>query len=909
MSNLNKTVWRHGGFDDFSKGEFENGGANLYATAKGSIETVHRTGLLNNGCVDIVLPNSHGYNERGPTRIYTQSDGRSWSATELPNDSGWMSQAVDIDGDGYLDLVVVNGENGVTSELDSYVYWGGPDGLTGERVELPTTGAYDVAIVDVNGDGRLDLIFPSAWVDHHNQGKPLPLRVYVQTGPRRFEERTDEYGLIGVGAASAACADLNGNGKNDLVVANYREKFEYDTESFVYWGTDTGFDPDNPLRLPTHYALQALTADLNGDGRDEIIFAGGNQVWIYWNHDGSFGPENRTILESTGFTSMFSIGAVRAHVADVDGDGVVELLVATEAGVEIRRTDDLTQVAQLLDIPYSTWVATADLDGDGRPEIVASKYDDRVSYDTQSAIFWNGPDGFSNENRTLLDTGGAMGCTAADLDGDGRAEVIFNNTMGGPSQFWPDLPIYVYYGGSEFDYGAHRRLELPSGGCTYVYVMADLNQSGYPDIVITRDQSLRIFPGGAGGPDPQLYIDLELPGSPDPWSHIIMQVHVADFNRDGSLDLLATVQTYDDKPETMARSTTIFWNSPEGFSSENHQVLPTYAPGQAHLADVDNDGYLDIVMSDKRGHIQIWHGGPNGYSEDRVSIVDIDVPKISSINSADLNGDGWLDLIASISSHYERGQESVYIFRGGPEGYSIDNTQKYLGGYTPSSVSVADLSGDGNLELIVSAYSSATARVLPMRIFPIVDGRVDFDSPTEWLCESACGTMAIDLNGNGYRDLMVACHRTDLGHQVDSLIFWNGPDGISFERTAKLPGLGPHGFSTRDPGNAYDREPHESYFSPPYDLQGKAPKRIEWDAEIPSKTRLRFQLRWSDSRDELKTAEWCGPAGADSYYDESGGEITGVPKSAQWIQYRAIFVSPNEAQSPSLRQVRIELDG
>lgn len=47
-----------------------------------------------------------------------------------------MSRVTDVDGDGYLDLIIVNGKNGVTSELSSYVYWGGPKGLTGERVGI-----------------------------------------------------------------------------------------------------------------------------------------------------------------------------------------------------------------------------------------------------------------------------------------------------------------------------------------------------------------------------------------------------------------------------------------------------------------------------------------------------------------------------------------------------------------------------------------------------------------------------------------------------------------------------------------------------------------------------------------------------------------------------------------------------
>lgn len=47
----------------------------------------------------------------------------------------------DLNGDGYLDLIIANTENGVTSDLDSYVYWGGKDGLTEERSVFPTEGA------------------------------------------------------------------------------------------------------------------------------------------------------------------------------------------------------------------------------------------------------------------------------------------------------------------------------------------------------------------------------------------------------------------------------------------------------------------------------------------------------------------------------------------------------------------------------------------------------------------------------------------------------------------------------------------------------------------------------------------------------------------------------------------------
>ena len=167
----------------------------------------------------------------------------------MPNDSGWMSPIADIDGDGHPDLIVVNGENGVTSELCSYIYWGGPGGLTGKRTEFPAAGAYDVALADMNGDGRLDLLFPSAWVDHHNPGRPKLVQVFLQGEDRRFEDASERYGMTGFAALSIACEDLTGNGSPDLVLACRRDEIGHQVDSLIYWNGPHGLSPDRVRRL------------------------------------------------------------------------------------------------------------------------------------------------------------------------------------------------------------------------------------------------------------------------------------------------------------------------------------------------------------------------------------------------------------------------------------------------------------------------------------------------------------------------------------------------------------------------------------------------------------------------------------------------------------------------------------
>jgi hypothetical protein len=897
--------WITQGLRDFSKGTFENGGDNLYVNARGIIETIHRTDMNNDGYVDIILPNSHGYIERGPTWIYTQSksDAKHWIRSELENDSGWLSRVADVDSDGYPDLIVVNGENGVSSELDSYIYWGGPEGLTGERTVFHTSGAYDAAVVDINGDGRLDIIFTSAWVDHHNPGLPRNQHVFIQKENRMFIDKTESYGLKGIACTSLICEDLTGNGFPDLVLANYRDIYEYNTNSFLYLGGENGFDRQNPMYLPTSYAMQVIAGDLNGDGFKEIVFCGGNQVKIYWNDHGRFSENNYTIVETEGISTMFYVGAVHADITDVDCDGKNELILATKQGVEIRRADNLNKVQCLLSIENAVWVHACDLNGNGWPDIIVSKYKDDITYETLSPVFLNGPCGFSEKNTIWFETEGAVGCTAGDIGSDGIPQVIYNNTMKGYAQSYSEFPLYAYLGGEDNHYGIERRLSFPTGGGSHSYILADLDLDGYADLAISTFEGVRIFPGGPLGPQPEKYYDLPRGIGLTASSYVL----VADTNHNGWLDIIIGGGTYDDKPETMASSTYIFYGGSNGYSADKCSVIPTYCSGMAiHLADVNNDGWLEFIYPDQRGYIVIYPGGPQGFSLDNAIKIPVDgdiLKEANAINSADLNGNGWTDLIISIMGHYTRQSSGFYIFYGGPGGYSKERSQFHETFASNVRVSVDDLNHDGFLDLLVPYYSTQFERTLPAHIYRGDGKKFDFENPIVIQCEASCGFFSVDITGNGYRDVLIVCHRNNIGHQVDSLLFFNGPKGLDIKNPTRLPGLGPHGTTTRDFGNAKTRKPEESYISAVYEMKNMKPSHMEWDAETPGKTLLKFQLRWSVSEEGINTAPWMGPNGPDSYYAISGELIACVEKTASWFQYKAIFSSPNGCFSPKLKSV------
>lgn len=905
--------WIQEGLRGFSGGSFDNGGDNLYASARGALQTIHRTDVNGDGRVDIILPNAHGYVERGPTGIFRRTGAARdasagpWTRKELPHDSGWMCRIVDLDGDGHPDLVVANGENGVTSELDSYVYWGGPRGLTGERTELPTAGAYDVAVTDIDRDGQLDLIFPSAWVDHHNRGEPRPLTVYRQAAPRRFENASARYGILGVASMSVACGRLTGGAHPDLVVANYRSGFDGRTDSFLYPGAPDGFQTDRPIRLPTHHALQVLTGDLDGDGREEIVFCGGNEVRIFWNRGGRFSPRDVTVLEAAGVTTLFCAGAVHAAIADVDGDGAPELVLAMEDGVQIRRRGALDEVQAFLPLPHAVWVAVADVDGDGRPDIAASRYCGPKAYEAESAVFWNGPQGFRPDRITRFPTAGAMGCAAGDLDGDGRAEVVFQSTMQGPTTFDPDFPAYVYLGLGGGRFGPAARIEIPTGGWSNSYVLADLDQDGRPELVLAAADGLRIFPCGPEGPRPDRYRVL----APRRKDIYFYNAYVADFNRDGWLDLCAAAYTYDAEPGTMASSSVIFFGSERGFSAENSVVVPTFCCGLLHLADLDNDGWLDLIYPDKRGYLVVYRGGPSGYSQDRtwkVPLPGTDKAFVGTINSADIDGDGRLELVVGVMGHYFRRPSGFFLLRAGPDGIRERDIEWHGTEATNLRISLADVDRDGFLDLLVPSYSTQFSRTLPAHVFRGNGKSFDFANPLNLPCDSSCAFTAVDLTGNGYPDLLAVCHRNDAGHQVDSLLFYNGPDGLDLERPLRIPGMGPHGATTRDFGNGRTREPLERYVSVPLRLEGRRPAELHWDADVPEGTGLTFQLRWARDGEDLEAQPWRGPAGAGTSFARSGLAVAGCPHGAALLQYRAAFHSSNGCASPLLRKVAVRLE-
>jgi hypothetical protein len=231
----------------------------------------------------------------------------------------------DIDGDGHVDIVLAQERDDVTYDVDSLLYWGSPDGWAEKPdVSFGTKGATGVIAEDMDGDDLLDLVFAC-------YGEPLGITdsmVFLQDEDG-FDGAVADHLLATQGARAVAAGDLNGDDRPDLVFANSQSGTRWEIDSHVYLAKAGGGFEATPLGLPTKGAQDVKVADLDNDGHLDIVFAdlrddGGDHSIgspVYLN-DGSGG------FPASPSHTLTTIGAVAVEVADLDGTGWKDLVFA-----------------------------------------------------------------------------------------------------------------------------------------------------------------------------------------------------------------------------------------------------------------------------------------------------------------------------------------------------------------------------------------------------------------------------------------------------------------------------------------------------------------------------------------------------------------------------------------------------
>ncbi len=894
--------------NDWKQGTFRDGGANTYVAADGGIRLINVRDLNRDGSVDLVFAHTHEHNEKLDLTLYWGKRGFDGGRKlSLPTEGGQSGVAADLNGDGYPELIVVNRFDGTKTELNSYVYWGGAQGFDkSRRTDLPTQGAEAVAAGDLNGDGVADLVFANSGLSYHVSVDAFQ-KSFLYWGSKSGYAPDRRATLKTINGRDVKIADLNRDGFPDLVFANEGNE-NGEAGAWIYWGSKGGkFDEARMTKLPGERSSSVAVSDLNGDGFMDIVLANNFRLksrelgmynivdtnaidsFVYWGSAKGFSPGSRTALPTRG--------ARHALAADLNGDGLADIVFANQAGPasyiywNSKQGFSRDRRAEL-PAPHATQSAVADFDRDGRPDLALANFSNGATHNTDSYVFLNAGGTFPPARRIALPTHGATGVIAADFNRDGDPDLAFLNKLDGIDG--DPLDSWIYWGNEKGEYSPSRRLALPSHGVN-AYSAADLNADGFPDLYFPGAPQL-IYWGAQGGFSPGRKTILNRNNS--------FSAQVADFNRDGYLDI-ATSQWSPAKDEV-----SLYWGGAKGFSDDRRFLFRIGELRFHTIADLNGDQWVDIVFTTTDNRVVIYWNSASGFDNQRKTVLPSEVA--ISARVADLNEDGYLDIVVcnlwsknpppgkprSFGGSPEAG---TYIYWGGKDGYSVSRrmTLQTIGN---EDAAVADLNGDGWLDLVLTSYHAGSTRANPSYIF--WNGARGFDpaKPTRIETNSGSGVIVADFNRDGRKDILFACHSKDGNHRSDSYLYWGGADGFSPKRRALIPGLGPHLFNVADIGNIWDRSDRYDWVSPPIEGDGAAWSAIDWKAETPFRTKVEFQVKTAATREALASAEWVGPSGKASVYTRPG-ELKDA--SGRWLQFKAALVSPDDADTPVLRSATV----
>jgi hypothetical protein len=373
------------------------------------------------------------------------------------------------------------------------------------------------------------------------------------------------YSTGGSAPSSIAVADLNGDGKPDLVAAGEGAKYSSGSIEVLLGNGDGTFQTATTYSSGAYSVSSMVVADVNGDGRPDLIVSGC-----------SFQKTVACPINSSGTVSIL-LG---------NGDGTFKAAVVyNSGGLE------------------ASAIVVADANGDGKPDILVTNtcfvtnpcgylpyHDGAVS-----VLLGNGDGTF--QSAVNYDSGGLgpISIAISDVNGDGKMDLLVAN-CGCFDGLFPDTgSVSVLLGNGDGTFGA-AVLYNSGGSAPWSVAVADVNGDHKPDLVVAnscwcgRDASVGVLLGNGDG-------TFQSAVTYDSGGELAVSVVIADVNRDGTLDLVVENQCPNSDCNTPSLTGVLLGNGDGTF-----QPVSTFDSGgravSVAVADVNGDGWPDLLTED-----------------------------------------------------------------------------------------------------------------------------------------------------------------------------------------------------------------------------------------------------------------------------------------------------------------------
>ena len=657
-------------------------------------------------------------------------------------------------------------------------------------------GPSAVVSADLTGNGHKDLI---------EIGSDQTIAVLMNQGDGTFKSPTAYY-VAGNTPEALAVADVNGDGKPDIIVLNNVDKtvsvlLGKGDGTFV---AQTAVEAANQKGRPApSYAvgtnpLSLTVADLNGDGKPDIAVANANDATLsilFGNGDGTF--KSQTTVPTGAGPSFVT-------VADMNNDGKPDLLVINsiddDFGVLRGRGDGTfmamttSRLGPLRGFTTFQSMVVEDFNHDGNKDVVITTSD----LNADSAYFFLG-DGHGNFGtaRTLFTGAQTTYLAAADLNGNGNLDLIagsfsnnslrvmFGNSLGGFSagkdypasgissgltvQAFvvddfrgtgkPDIAVINSTGSfiqllyNDGNGGFHQANSYATGSTPTDIQSADLNGDGHMDIVEinSADGTLGVRLGNGDGTF-QALTTYQVGANPQ-------RLVLADVNGDGKLDAITV--NYGDN------TASVLLGNGDGTFQTARTVDVGPNPVDLAVADMDQDGKLDLIVANSVVNtVSILRGKGTGDFFPRVTYVADS--QINALAVGDVDHDGFPDVVTLGGN--------VAVLRNDRKGGLVepvlDNSGNSVDLYSAIGVRIAlaDVNHKGNLDMLITDYSNSQLTVLLGNRLGYFT-RIPSVFPT---CSNPRSLALADLNADGNIDVAVSC----AGSSSVGVMLGNGTGGF-----------------------------------------------------------------------------------------------------------------------------------